>query len=132
MRKLFSEINNNFLVDPKQIIRCKGTIHLRRWQIFTIFDPYPHPSAVFYYYLLANLPHFELLPPPPPPLKNTDVLNGWSQTILISSSRFELSMLHRLLWKCRSIEISECPFRKDWTYCKLHLINKSSKELTCE
>ena len=42
-----------------------GTIHLRRRQILTIFDPYPPPSAVFYYYpsVLANflsLPHYEI------------------------------------------------------------------------
>ena len=35
-----------------------GNIHLRRRQIFTIFDPYPHPSAVFYYYPSTNLANF--------------------------------------------------------------------------
>ena len=35
-----------------------GTIYLRRRQIFTIFDPYPLPSAVFYYYPSANLANF--------------------------------------------------------------------------
>ena len=34
--------------------KALGTIHLRRRQIFTIFDTYPLPSAVFYYYPLAN------------------------------------------------------------------------------
>ena len=32
-----------------------GTIYLRRRQIFTIFDPYPPPSADFYYHPSANL-----------------------------------------------------------------------------
>merc|ERR1719491_1916048 len=44
-------------------IRMRGTIHLRRWRFFTIFDPYPPPSAVFYYYPSANLANFRPLPP---------------------------------------------------------------------
>jgi hypothetical protein len=57
-------------------IAILGTIHLRRRQIFTIFYPYPTPSAVFYYYPSANLTNF--LPLPPPPLQIADILNGWS------------------------------------------------------
>ena len=51
-----------FLLRPRY-----GTIHLRCWQIFMIFDPYP--TAVFHYYPSAILPIFD-----PSPLKNTDVL----------------------------------------------------------
>ena len=40
-----------------------GTIHLRRRQIFTIFDSYPPASAVFYYYPSAKLTNFRPLPP---------------------------------------------------------------------
>ena len=39
------------------------TIHLRRRQIFMIFDPYPPPSTVFYYYPSANLANLRPLPP---------------------------------------------------------------------
>ena len=49
----------------------KGTIHLRSWQIFTIFDPYPPPVGSFL--LLSELDS------EPTSLKNADVLNGWSQ-----------------------------------------------------
>ena len=56
-----------------------GTIHLGRRQIFTIFETYPLPSAVFYYYPSANLANFDL----PLPLKNADVLNGWSLTAML-------------------------------------------------
>ena len=49
-----------------------GTIHLGRWQIFTIFEPYSLPSSIFYY-PPANLTKFG-----PLPLKYADVLNGWS------------------------------------------------------
>ena len=31
-----------------------GTIHLRRWQIFTIFDPYPLRRHFVYYYTLKT------------------------------------------------------------------------------
>ena len=40
-----------------------GTIHWRRQQIFTNFDLYPPPSAVFYYYPSANWANFLPLPP---------------------------------------------------------------------
>ena len=40
-----------------------GTIHLRRWQIFRILDPYPPTAGSFYYYPLANLANFFTLPP---------------------------------------------------------------------
>ena len=43
---------------------CLGTIHIRRWQIWPIFDPYP--------------------------LKNADVLNGWSLSSFFVESRFFL------------------------------------------
>ena len=46
---------------------------LMLWDIFTIFDPYPPPSGVFYYYLSANLTNFW-----PLPLQIANVLNGWS------------------------------------------------------
>jgi hypothetical protein len=36
----------------------KGTVHLRRRQLFTICDPYPPPSAVIYIYPAANLANF--------------------------------------------------------------------------
>jgi hypothetical protein len=39
----------------------KGTIHLRRWQIFAIFDPYPP---------VGNRLHSRKMPPPP---QNKDV-----------------------------------------------------------
>ena len=55
----------------------KGTIHLRRWQIFTIFDPYPPPVGSC------------LLQSDPTPLKNSDVLNGWSQR------KIQFSMLEK-------------------------------------
>ena len=43
---------------PAHILQV-GTIHLRRRQIFTIFDPYPPPvGSFFYYYPSANLPNF--------------------------------------------------------------------------
>ena len=44
--------------DAKTFKLQQGTIHLRRRQMFTIFDPYPPPSAIFYYYLSANLANF--------------------------------------------------------------------------
>ena len=56
-----------------------GTIHLRRRQIFTIFDPYPSPIGSF---LLLSVSKFgQFLTPPPPTPKNADVLNGWSLTV---------------------------------------------------
>ena len=49
------------------------TIHLRCWQIFTIFDPTdPHPH--FFTTIRRHIwPIFD-----PFPLKDADVLNGWS------------------------------------------------------
>ena len=52
-----------------------GTIHLRHWQIFMIFDPYPLLSAV------VLLPSVGKLLTPTPLLKNADVLNWWSLTV---------------------------------------------------
>ena len=49
------------------------TIHLRRWQIFKIFDPYPLPVGSF---LLLSVGKFDKFLTPPA-LKNADVLNGW-------------------------------------------------------
>ena len=45
------------------LIWLLGTIHFRRRQIFTIFDPNPPPSAFFYNYPSANLANFWPLPP---------------------------------------------------------------------
>ena len=39
-----------------------GTIHFRGRQMLGDFDPSPFPSAVFYYYPLANLTNFEPSP----------------------------------------------------------------------
>ena len=47
-----------------------GTIHLRRRQIFTIFNPYPPPSAVFLLLSVSKFDQFLTLPP----LRNADVL----------------------------------------------------------
>ena len=50
-----------------------GTIHLRRRQIFTIFDPYPSPIGSF---LLLSVSKFgQFLTPPP-----ANILNGWSHS----------------------------------------------------
>ena len=56
-----------------------GTIHLRRWQIFTILDPYPLPFGSF---LLLSVGKFGKFLTPPP--KNANVLNQWSLTPIIS------------------------------------------------
>ena len=50
-----------------------GTIHLRRRQIFTIFDPYPLRRQFFTSIHRQIWQIFD-----PFPLKNADVLNGWS------------------------------------------------------
>ena len=52
-----------------------GTIHLRRRQIFTIFDPYPPPVGSFFTTI-----HRQLLPifDPCTALTNAEVLDGWS------------------------------------------------------
>ena len=50
-------------------------LRLRRRQISSIFDPYPPPSAVLYYYPLISFGQFLT---PAHPLKDADVLNGWS------------------------------------------------------
>ena len=50
------------------------TIHLRRRQIYTIYDPYRPPSAVIFTTIRRHIwPIFD-----PSPLKDADVLNGWS------------------------------------------------------
>merc|ERR1712008_293423 len=62
--KLSSSLNS--YIDDDDIIKLdyssclrKGTIHLKRRQILRIFfTPNPLPSAVFYYYLSANLANF--------------------------------------------------------------------------
>ena len=60
------------------VMNCLGTMHLRRRQIFTIFYPYPPPSALFLLLFIRRQirPIFD-----PSPLRNTDVLNGWSPSI---------------------------------------------------
>ena len=45
-------------IEDKEHPKLLGTIHLRHWQNFTIFDPYPPPNAVFYYYPSANWANF--------------------------------------------------------------------------
>ena len=40
-----------------------GTIHLRRWQIFTIFDPYPPPVGSFLLLSIGKFDQFLTLPP---------------------------------------------------------------------
>ena len=62
-----------------------GTIHLRRWQIFKIFDPYPPtigiPAKCLWRGFLI-LKCCDLLTVGtwghPSPLRHADVLNGWS------------------------------------------------------
>ena len=52
----------------------KGTIHLRRWQIFMIFYPYPPPVGSFFTTIRQQIGTiFD-----PSPLEYADVLNGWS------------------------------------------------------
>ena len=58
------------------VVSGKGTIHLRRQQIFMIFDPYPPPVGSFLLVSISKLGHFLT----PFPLKNADVLNGWAQS----------------------------------------------------
>ena len=62
-----------------------GTIHLRRRQIFTIFDPYPLPSAFQqnayegdFWYLCTVTFQPSAHGDTPPPLRHADVLNEWS------------------------------------------------------
>ena len=47
-----------------------GTIHFRRRQFFTIFNPYPPPSAVFLLLFVSKFDQFF-------DLQIADVLNGW-------------------------------------------------------
>ena len=54
-----------------------GTIHLRRRQIFTIFDPYPPTVGSFLVLSVGKFGKFLT----PPPLRHADVLNGWSLTL---------------------------------------------------
>ena len=62
-----------------------GTIHLRRWQIFTIFDPYPPtigiPAKCFLWRGFLILMYCDLWTigtwGHPSPLRQADVLNGW-------------------------------------------------------
>jgi hypothetical protein len=55
-----------------------GTIHLRRWQIFTNFRPLPPTVGSFYVLSVGKFGKFLT----PPPLRHADVLNGWSLRIL--------------------------------------------------
>ena len=61
---------------PAHILQV-GTIHLRRRQIFTTFDPYPPPVGKF----------AQFLTPSPP--KNADVLNGRFRMYLTLISKVE-------------------------------------------
>ena len=61
--------------------RGLGTIHLRRRQIFMIFDPYPPPVGSC---LLLSVGKFGQIFIPPP-LKNADVLNRWSLYMLFKA-----------------------------------------------
>ena len=45
-------------IEDKEHPKLLGTIHLRHWQNFTIFDPFLTPNAVFYNYQSANLANF--------------------------------------------------------------------------
>ena len=56
------------------------TIHLRRQQFFTIFDPYPPTLGSFLLLSVGKFGTFLI----PPPLRNADVLNGWSHMYLYS------------------------------------------------
>ena len=51
-----------------------GTIHLRRWQIFTLFDPYPPYGRQFFSTNRRQI--WQIFDPSP--LEHADVLNGWS------------------------------------------------------
>ena len=59
-----------------------GTIHLRRRQIFTIFDPYPPTIGIPYEGDFLSLCTVNFGPSAhgdtPPPQRHADVLNGWS------------------------------------------------------
>ena len=82
-----------------------GTIHLSRQQFFTIYDPYPLPSAVFFTTIRRHIwPIFD-----PSPLKDADVLNGWSLCkcnkwrwvfMGVCSFQREGQNLHRLIFAC--------------------------------
>ena len=67
----------------------KGTIHLRRWQIFMIFYPYPPPVGSFLLLSVSKIGKFLT----PPPLKNADILNGWSQNEIKVVSNFKRLLL---------------------------------------
>ena len=54
-------------------MKC-GTIHLRRRQIITLFDPYPPTVGSFIVLSVGKFGKFLT----PPPLRHADVLNGWS------------------------------------------------------
>ena len=53
---------HKLIMTKSNFLTALGTIHLRRWQIFMIVDPFPPPPPVFYYYLLANLTIFDPSP----------------------------------------------------------------------
>ena len=55
-----------------------GTIHLGRWQIFTILTPTLLPPVVFFTTIRPQIwPIFDLSSP----LQNADVLNEWSHNV---------------------------------------------------
>ena len=64
---------------------CQGTVHLRRRQIFMIFDPYPPTIGIptkCLWRVFWSLCTVTFQPSAhgdtPPPLRYSDVLNGWS------------------------------------------------------
>ena len=79
---------------------ARGTIHLRRWQIFTIFDPYPPTIGIPAKYLWRGflfLMYCDLLTigprGHPSPIRHADVLNGWS-LILVTWSKNQFRIMN--------------------------------------
>ena len=74
-----------FLTSPVGNSIWKGTIHLRRWQSFMIFDPYPPTIGIpakclwgkFFILMSCDLWTIGTWGYP---LRHADVLNGWSQS----------------------------------------------------
>ena len=84
----------------------KGTIHLRRRQIFTIFDPYPPtigiPAKCFWRgFLILMYCDFSTISTwgHPSPIRHADILNGWSQNIFYKTliSHFNVTPLLYLI-----------------------------------
>ena len=77
-----------------------GTIHLRRRQIFTIFDPYPLLRG-FLILMYCDLRTIGTLGYPSP-LRHADVLNEWSLTEFVTLSFYQAFIsgvpLSNMLW----------------------------------